>query len=333
MEKDEIAIILNGENLILAEKELKSCLSSLNLEYEDIYKNRQILIIRLDKFFVDYLFWRCSMLKYAIELIYRGNLQDFFKKPELKNLRLDAIYYLDLHSFDNKYKPLINSIRNEILSILSSKDIKLSVKNATKILKCLILDDNLYLGVLIANINNKQYEIRRPSKRPFFHSSSMMPKLARCIVNLSQVEINNFLLDPFCGSGGFLIEASYFVDYCVGVDIDRKMVRGALKNIKFFNKYNVDLVQADAENIPLRKIDYVATDMPYGIASSVKGREKSSLFYNFLRNLEIYDIKKLSIATTEENKNKNFKVEFFYRQKVKGNLYRNIYVLKKEIRS
>src|SRR5438132_10142106 len=49
---------------------------------------------------------------------------------------------------------------------------------------------------------------RRPRMRPSFHPSTMVPKLARSLVNLSQAVPGSTFLAPFCGVGGILLEAS-----------------------------------------------------------------------------------------------------------------------------
>lgn len=324
----EIAFILSGEDLKLAEKELKSVLNSLEIEYREIENKGQILVLSLDEFFCPYITYRCSMTKLSIKLIYKGKINDVFKE-KFETLSKDDFYYVDIHSFDRKYKPYVSEIKIKIAKHLYDLGFKLSVKNPTLKLIGYIKDEILYFGLLISKINSKSFELRRPSKRPFFRSSSMMPKLARCLVNLSEVKDNKTLVDPFCGSGGFLIEASYFVNYSIGIDIDDKMVKGALINLKHFKIYNADLIRADSEKIPLRMIEYIATDMPYGIAASLKGRSISSLLNNFLSSLENFKHVKISLATTEsEIKNKNFTVDFKHSQKVRGKLFRYVYVLK-----
>jgi tRNA (guanine10-N2)-dimethyltransferase len=69
------------------------------------------------------------------------------------------------------------------------------------------------------------------------------------------------MLDPFCGTGGFLIEAELLGLWAAGSDFDPVMVSGSRRNIM-----NSDLLLADAASLPLsnRSIDAVVTDFPYG---------------------------------------------------------------------
>ena len=54
----------------------------------------------------------------------------------------------------------------------------------------------------------------------------MMPRMARALVNISLVNPGEWLFDPFCGTGGILIEASDVGAVAAGGDMDRVMVTG-----------------------------------------------------------------------------------------------------------
>lgn len=120
---------------------------------------------------------------------------------------------------------------------------------------------------------------RRPRSRPFFHPSTLYPKLARALVNLARVKEQDLLLDPFCGAGSIPIEARLMGINSLCIDLDGRMCRGALKNL------GDGIVRADALRLPLSRADGVATDLPYGRASSLKGREVGRLAEDFLSEL------------------------------------------------
>src|SRR3989338_2127247 len=75
--------------------------------------------------------------------------------------------------------------------------------------------------------------------RPAIQSKEGMlpPKLARILVNLSGAKPDDTLLDPFCGSGTILMEATLmgFSDL-VGSDISQKAVENARKNLDWTQK-------------------------------------------------------------------------------------------------
>ena len=59
----------------------------------------------------------------------------------------------------------------------------------------------------------------------------MMPRMARTLVNLSLAGSGSILLDPFCGTGGILIEAEMLGVHAVGSDFDPMMIQGCKENV------------------------------------------------------------------------------------------------------
>jgi len=111
-------------------------------------------------------------------------------------------------------------------------------------------------------IDNKQtFEKRKSHLMPAPHPSGMHPRLARAMVNLTGIS-KGVLLDPFCGSGGILIEAGLRGLKPTGVDISTAMLERAKKNLDHFGVH-AKLVHQDALKIG-KKYAYIATDLPYG---------------------------------------------------------------------
>ena len=103
----------------------------------------------------------------------------------------------------------------------------------------------------------------------------MPSKLARCMVNLAHGKPEGFLLDPFCGTGTSLIEATYIGCKALGVDAQKRMILGCRKNLAHFHITAEGLVWADARHLPFFKVDFVVTDPPYGrSASTLKSTTK-----------------------------------------------------------
>ncbi len=123
---------------------------------------------------------------------------------------------------------------------------------------------------------------RRPRRRPFFHPAAIFPKLSRALVNLSGVKEGEILMDPFAGTGSVLLEASVIGILPVAIDISRSMVRGALANQREFSQSWLGIIQADARSLPVRKVDGIVTDVPYGRASSSHGRSTGEIVRRLL---------------------------------------------------
>ena len=61
---------------------------------------------------------------------------------------------------------------------------------------------------------------REPGRKPFFHPSMMNAPLARVMCNLAGVMPGEIALDPFCGGGGILCEASLIGAKTIGIDLN-----------------------------------------------------------------------------------------------------------------
>ena len=70
---------------------------------------------------------------------------------------------------------------------------------------------------------------RTAPNRPFFKPISLDPKLARTMVNLA-VPSGGRLLDPFCGTGGLIVEGILCGADCFGSDLAWPMVTGTREN-------------------------------------------------------------------------------------------------------
>jgi len=125
-------------------------------------------------------------------------------------------------------------------------------------------------------------ERRRPQQRPCFHPSSLQPRLAGCMVNLSRAKKGEFFLDPFCGVGSTLLEADVMGCIPVGLDISKWMIGAAKRNLIHFSQGDWGVVRGDARNPPFLPVDSIATDPPYGRTTSLEGDEIDKLYRDFL---------------------------------------------------
>jgi len=134
-----------------------------------------------------------------------------------------------------------------------------------------------YLAITMPLSMRQGWATRRPRSRAFFHPSAIFPKLSRALVNLSGVQPGEAFLDPFCGTGSLLIEASIVGAEPVGIDLARKMVRGARRNSIKYGQPWLGLVRADSRRLPIEEVGAIATDIPYGRASSAGGVKSSEV--------------------------------------------------------
>jgi tRNA (guanine10-N2)-dimethyltransferase len=144
----------------------------------------------------------------------------------------------------------------------------------------LIISKRGHIGLLLAKIPRKAFEEREVKKRPYFSPVSLHPRLARALVNLSQVKRGESLHDPFCGTGGICMEASLVGAKTSGSDIDQKMVEGCQENLKSFDIGDVELFQGDVGDIPgmVNSVDAIVTDPPYGKSATTNREDINSLY-------------------------------------------------------
>ncbi|MCF7865977.1 RsmD family RNA methyltransferase [Candidatus Woesearchaeota archaeon] len=126
--------------------------------------------------------------------------------------------------------------------------------------------------------NKENFEKRKSHNRPAPHPTSMNPKLARAIVNMSGAKKE--ILDPFCGAGGILIEAKMIGLKTKGLDIDHEMIIRAKMNLKNVEGSPTELKKMDALTYN-QKIEAIVTDVPYGKSSILK-QKLSDLVEEFL---------------------------------------------------
>jgi tRNA (guanine10-N2)-dimethyltransferase len=137
--------------------------------------------------------------------------------------------------------------------------------------------DRDYLAITSPRTMRQGWVVRRPRARAFFHPAAIFPKLSRFLVNLTRVRKGQVFLDPFCGTGSLLIEAFEVGAVPLGMDLSSKMVRGAVRNMDKFGQNWLGVLRADVKRMPIRRVDAIATDIPYGRASSTSGSTSSEI--------------------------------------------------------
>ncbi|MFQ5762510.1 MAG: THUMP domain-containing protein, partial [Candidatus Bathyarchaeia archaeon] len=108
------------------------------------------------------------------------------------------------------------------------------------------LAENIFLLGVPLNYSRLSLKDRSPRRKPFFHPSSLHPKLARCLVNLTEPREGDFVVDPFCGTGSIPLEACLLGFESVAGDIQRRMVEGSRANLNYYGCRDYHLVVADA---------------------------------------------------------------------------------------
>lgn len=150
----------------------------------------------------------------------------------------------------------------------------------------LLAGQEFLFGRVLHRIERSDLEARKVTHRTFSLPISLHPKFCRALVNLSRVPTGGIVVDPFCGTGGILLEAARMGLRAVGSDLRRSMVVGARASLSEFHATAAYLV-ADAGKGPwrARSIGGFAMDPPYGRAASTRGEAPLRLYTRTFESL------------------------------------------------
>ena len=144
---------------------------------------------------------------------------------------------------------------------------RVDLNNPRTLIQLFIIGNKAYCGLLTYS-NEEDFGSRKSHKRPFPHPSSLHPKMARALVNLTGINEGEVLLDPFCGTGGILMESVLMNIKSVGYDINRIMIKSCIENLKHYKIKGYKIKNRNAVDINDR-FDCVVSDLPYGLNSNV----------------------------------------------------------------
>ena len=197
--------------------------------------------------------------------------------------------------------------------------------------RAVISEDRCYLGRVLMRPDLNSFHQRRPGNRPFFHPGVMMPRIARALVNISLVRQGQIMLDPFCGTGGIVLEAGLMGVDAVGSDIDADMVMGSRTNLP-----QGKFVIADSTDLPFRtgSMDAVVTDLPYGQSSAIWARNLDNLYSESIHEIHrVLAPGARAVLVTHRDiaalAGTHMQVAAMYQQRVHKSLTRQILVLEK----
>lgn len=188
-------------------------------------------------------------------------------------------------TFSVRSELLDNKVCGDLGGLIKEKvRARVSLEDPDRVFQVEQLDDGRYLlGLSSGGIKEFSWRTRRPRARRFFLPSAIYPKLARLLVNLSRVKEGDYFLDPFCGTGSLLIESSVMGIKTIGFDLTRWIAKGARLNLQGFSLDFESIIRADSTHqfLPLTGVDAIATDVPYGRASSTKGKNTMQIMREF----------------------------------------------------
>jgi tRNA (guanine10-N2)-dimethyltransferase len=283
--------LLSGEHIALPSAEVKAILAAENIAHRELPSYPQILRLETSYDAVKAVERRAAMTRTCCAELFTS--KPVFSKI-LKGVR--SVTFDRIADSQKSFAVRIRRVRGAAKDlsslglerqlgqvILNRFDgVNVSLENPDITFFGVLTEERFLFGVKLGEVQSRFSE-RRPRKRPFFHPSAMSAKLARCMVNLAQPKSGDLLMDPFCGTGSFLIEAGLLGCRVLGLDTNKRMVRGCLRNLQFFHVASGGVAVADAKNPPTVEVDCVVTDPPYGRSASTMGFPSKQVIRDFLR--------------------------------------------------
>jgi tRNA (guanine10-N2)-dimethyltransferase len=266
-----LLVELSGEQPALARAEALSAIEASGKACKVLIAEDRLLAVESD---VDpaWLGGRLGLANCVDELLGWGSLEEAMAAS--KSLELgDRTFRVRVNSLKGCHNKL--EIERKIGDLVAAP---VDLTNPNEEVR-LIEGEQHYLGRRLAAIDRRAFEKRKVTERSFFFPISLHPRLARVLVNLSRVPEGGTILDPFCGTGGILLEAGLAGARLVGGDVREDMVAGSLRVLSEFG-LAANLHVGDVAEIARRfeDVDAVAMDPPYGRATTTKGEALPSLY-------------------------------------------------------
>ncbi|RAP51740.1 MAG: hypothetical protein BZ138_04420 [Methanosphaera sp. rholeuAM270] len=303
----EITVILSQENETLPKSELLARLETLEIGYEILNEYPGVMELRTD---AD----KEQIRELGSHLGYTHEILTTIDKttPEQLREKIETIAWNTIikDSFKVRVKRMGNGqvdkdkTERNIGGLIQDKcQMPVSLDNPTHTIKLVYTKPETvinqyneervigYNKVIITELlirqDKKHFFDNKPHKRPYFHPGSMSPKLALCMVNLAHTRKGDTVLDPFCGTGGILIEAGDLDTTLIASDLEKCMYEGTKLNLahegfKDFKVYWEDVRKLEIEET----VDSVAMDPPYGISTTLGGEDTKKLYKEALIAIE-----------------------------------------------
>jgi tRNA (guanine10-N2)-dimethyltransferase len=230
----------------------------------------------------------------------------------------------------------------ELGSVLVDRGFSVDLDDPDHLLCAWFAADSCLVGWQVAE-SVRDFATRQPTDRPFFQPGSMDPLDARWAVNVAGAGVGKRVVDPMCGTGGFLIEAGLVGSTVVGIDAQWKMTRGTRENLAAYlgdadgdgddgDEGDFDVIRGDATALPLvaDSADGVVVDVPYGRQSKIATHSLADLVSGALTEAARIAPRAVVVADRSwepEAKAAGWTVERRFERRVHGSLTRHVHVL------
>jgi tRNA (guanine10-N2)-dimethyltransferase len=334
-----IAFELSGEHNTIPSSEVLSCLRLLNADFRVCHSLDGCLVVDIkDRTgeIIENISKRAAMTHHIIKVLGIGGPgeQEIPDMVEKNMPDFEGTYSVRVKRVRDYSKINTEFMEGEIGSIFHENGKRANLKNPQMKFRLVLTEDKSIFGCLLSSIDRSIFESRKPHNKPFFYPGVLMPRVARALVNISMPQES--LLDPFCGTGGILVEGGLIGLKVIGGDMQRKILLGAKMNLEHYN-VNYSLMFEDACRLALRNesVDAVVTDPPYGRSAAIKAASLEHMLATSMKEIHrVLKNNKRAVFVSERPieelaTDAGFKVIEKHLQRVHKSLTRRILVLEK----
>ena len=329
--KEKYLFELGGENTELGKCEALEVLKTENYNPELILDNRNIISIEVSRQIKARVIERFAMVKRISRIIF------YSEEDEIDNI-VQNMPQLDIGNSSFAIRT-IDKEKHSQSAIATKLGTKIPLKNEINLtepnIKVLYYSERKSIISIWENKKETYYKrcLRHHIKhRPFFSPIGIHPRIARSMVNLANCSSGQKIIDPFCGTGGILIEIENMNIYGIGIDIVSKMKEYSDGNLKYFNLTS-NVIKGDIEKINEFDIDAIVTDPPYGLSTTTKGEGVKDLMKRsmllFSQKLEKKQRLIMAISNPKLVRNSDFNILYQFEWYIHKSLTRYIVVMEK----
>ncbi len=258
----------SGEHATLPPADALGAVKGLGVEPVQTLGGNRVLAFR-PKVNPEELAARLALSRYVGEIRLSGSLEEVREKIHDMNLEGKS-FSLRVADYEGTWdKGALEADLGQELATTGTVDLRHPERELR-----LVRLSGACLHEVAARVDRRSLEARKVENCPFSKPVSLHPKFARALVNLTGVPRGGVLLDPFCGTGGIVMEAASIGAEAMGSDLSEEMVEGAGKNLRHFH-FQGELRHCDVGRIrqEFGRVDAIATDPPYGRASGSMGED------------------------------------------------------------
>lgn len=187
--------------------------------------------------------------------------------------------------------------RDEVIRVVASRVRgKVDLKHPSAIIHVFVEGSHAFVTRELFEFRAKELACRRPQARPFFSPTSLQPQLARALINLSGA--GREVLDPFCGTGGILLEACSLGLRATGVELDARVFEGCNENLWFFG-CDASVFNEDFLDWRGGRFEAIVTDLPYGKSTALFGKALEDLYAKSFAKMREHSSKAVIVSNKD----------------------------------